>query len=140
MAAAINLPPTADHAPSIADLTLRCQGALDDCRQIAELQHDEWVDLRFTDFNSWVESSGALAIGRASLDSRLDGTEDMKDMVTDSLEILEIALLGCIKTGSDVNTPYNGTVTDLCPQPVTPLIRPIMPTTTHQMFPDQVQF
>ncbi|PSK49438.1 hypothetical protein B9Z65_8233 [Elsinoe australis] len=103
MAAAINLPPMADHAPSIAELTLRCQGALDDCRQIEELQHDEWVDLRFTDFNSWVESSGALANGRASLDSRLDvpGTEDMKDMVTDSLEILEIALLGCIKTACD---------------------------------------
>lgn len=60
---------------------------------------DEWAENRLADFNLWVSGIGALAPGRASLDSRLALKPEALQIITNLLRLLTLTVDECKRLG-----------------------------------------
>lgn len=61
-------------------------------RTSSDLSRDEWITDRMADFNIWATSVGAFAPKRLSTDHRLRAFPDIKNVLTDLLDLLAIDL------------------------------------------------
>jgi len=76
-----------------------CQGGLTACVKVPVLMEEEWAENRLADFNLWANGVGALATGRASLDSRLGFKPEVQGVVTNLLYLLKDIVDECYKIG-----------------------------------------
>lgn len=81
-----------DVGSSIHEVAKQCQEALRKCTHLWPLMEYEWAENRLAEFSLWAAGTGAFALERASLDSRLAIEWETKSLVINLL----ILLLGCI--------------------------------------------
>lgn len=67
---------------------------------------NEWAENRLADFNLWANGIGALALGRASLDSRLALWPELQDAVINLLRLLELVTEDCIGQGDQFDNTF----------------------------------
>jgi len=72
----------------IFEATAVCLQSFTDCLAVEALMTDEWAENRLADFNLWVSGIGALARGRASLDSRMALKPEARDVIANLLRLL----------------------------------------------------
>ncbi|KAJ9151784.1 putative transcription factor Zn, C2H2 protein [Pleurostoma richardsiae] len=88
-----------EHATVIFEAAKACQGGLTACVKVPVLMEEEWAENRLADFNLWANGVGALATGRASLDSRLGFKPEVQRVVTNLLYLLKDIVDECYKIG-----------------------------------------
>ncbi|RJE23880.1 hypothetical protein PHISCL_03792 [Aspergillus sclerotialis] len=79
----------------ISEATSKCLRSFTACLSVQALMQHEWAENRLADFNLWISGSGALAAGRASLDSRLATRTDARDVITNLLRLLATIVDRC---------------------------------------------
>ena len=85
----------------IGDNTRACISRLEACLLVPALKQDGWAENRLAEFKFWNANVGALAPYRASLDYRLQATEDNEiyRTVVRLLELLHAFLEDCVFEG-----------------------------------------
>ncbi len=98
-APADRLPPW--PSTEIASATKACLNNFEKCLSVAALRRDEWAENRLAEFHFWINSVGALATSKASLDARLQVANETQVHFTvlKLLNLLNTLLGRCISTG-----------------------------------------
>lgn len=94
----------ATQGKSIADVTVSCLKHFNDCLGVDFLMVDEWAENRLADFNIWIFGTGATARGKASLDSRLAGRPETKEIIIELLHHLGVLIRQCKDFGREAET------------------------------------
>lgn len=84
---------------SVADATNACLQNLESCLAVERLAQEAWAETRLGDFNLWISGIGALAPGKASLDSRLGSRPEVQSVVTSLLVLLRSNVERCKELG-----------------------------------------
>ena len=83
-----------------------CLRSFTNCLTVEALSTNEWAENRLADFNLWVSGIGALARGRASLDSRLALQPDIVEVIANLLHLLAGLVDECKDLGQ-VELPFS---------------------------------
>lgn len=84
---------------AIRDRSKTCQELFAQCQEYPSLSGGDWIDQLSAKFNWWSLGIGAEKQGHSSLDYRVRGRTDVRDVLVHLLDSLVISLKNCIEIG-----------------------------------------
>ncbi|KAI9928489.1 hypothetical protein MW887_002534 [Aspergillus wentii] len=91
---------------AISEATASCLQRFTECLEVEALMKDEWAENRLADFNLWVSGVGASARERASLDARLTGRSEAREVIVNLLCLIANVVDESLSGNSDSNTEF----------------------------------